>query len=416
MATTRSFNELLNEYLPQKLLRTELLKRDWLLKNVKQDNNWQGDTLIVPVQKQRASGVSFGGLLAEASISEDEYARGEVDYVEIYSSMKFNMRDLMDHQSGNITENTFLKILPDTVDHFISYMKDVTSIALADGYLAKLTSDGNTGGTGFAPVDFIDRFEVDQLVTLDDDDTSAADYFVTAVNVDTKVITLSATKGGSAANVSAFTTAQNAKLYHPGQDDLSFNNLRGMLLSAANGGSSTIHGLTKTASPHYQAVNVSGSAITASNFLDEIFDAYTDIQQRARGGRCSTILMSLKNLGVILKLIQVEKGGFHIAPGATSVSEYGWTEIMIGSPAGVNLKIAGVQELADDVVYFLDMKSLCFATKQMFKRIKSPSGDDFFVIRNSTGYVYVVDHCLWGNLYTAAPANHGVLHSISLSY
>lgn len=416
MATTRSFNAMLNEYLPQKLLQTELLKRDWIMNNVKQDNSWQGDSLIVPIQKQRASSVSFGALTAAASIAEDDYGRGELDYVEVYGSMIFNSRDLMDHQQGKITENTFLKILPDTVDRFISYMKDCTSIALADGYLAKLTADGNTGGTGYATVDFIDRFEVDQVVTLKDGNTAAADYFVTAVNVDDKIITLSATQGGSAADISAYTTAQSAKIYHPGQDDLSFNSLRGMLLSAANGGDSTLHGLTKTASPHYQAVNVSGSAWTASNFLDELFDAYTDIQQKARGGRCSTVLMSLRNLGVVFKLVQVGANGHHIAANQTKVSEYGWTEIMIGSPAGIMLKLVGIQEMSDDLVYFLDMKALCFATRQMFKRIKSPSGDDFYVVRNTTGYQYIVDHCLFGNLYTAAPGNHGVVHSISLTY
>lgn len=415
MAVTKSFTNMVNEYLSEKLLKTELLKRDWFLQNIPQDTGWKGGSAIVPIRNQRATSVEFGSLAADTDVSEDGYGRGEVDPVELYGTMIFNQGDLMDHE-GKIPENTFLKILPNTVEDFVSYMKDCTSIAMADGYLAKLTADGNTGGTGLATVDFIDRFEIDQKVTLKDGDTSAADYYVTAVNVDTKVITLSATRGGAAADISAFTTAQSAKIYHPGQDTLSFNNLRGLLLSSANGGDAAIHGLTKTASPHYQAVNVSGAAFTATNFLDEIFDAYVDIQQKARGGRCSTILMSLKNLGVIMKLVEVQKGGFNVAPGQTKISEYGWTEIMLGSPAGVFLKFAGIQELADDVVYFLDMKSLEFKTKHMFKRIKSPSGDDIYVKRATTGYQWVLDYALWGNLVCKKPANNGAIHSLSLSY
>jgi len=411
----KTFGNLLNEYLPEKLLKTELLKRDWLLNNVDKDPNWRGGSAIVPVRSQRASSVEFGSLAGAADISQAAYGRGEMDPVEVYGSLIFNEGDLKDHE-GKITENTFLKILPDTVDDFISYMKDVTSISLADGCVATLTADGDTGGTGFATVDFIDRFEVDQKVTLDDGNSSAADFYVISVDVNTKIIVLSATRGGSAASISAYTSAQAAKIYHPGQDTLSFNSLRGMLLSAANGGDAAIHGLTKTASPHYAATQVSGSAATASSLLDDIFDAYSEIQQKARGGRCSTVLMSYANLGVILKLIEVQKGGFNVAPGKTNVSEYGWTEIMLGSPAGMYLKLVGIQELANDVIYFLDMKSLKFRSKQMFKRITSPSGDDYHVIRNTTGYQYIVDHSIWANMQCGRPAHNGVLHSLAITY
>ena len=39
-ATQSRFQEMLNEYLPNSLLREELIKRDYILTNVQKDNKW----------------------------------------------------------------------------------------------------------------------------------------------------------------------------------------------------------------------------------------------------------------------------------------------------------------------------------------------------------------------------------------
>jgi hypothetical protein len=43
MGTTRSFQTMLNEYLPDDLFKEELLKRDWLFNNMERDDKWKGD-------------------------------------------------------------------------------------------------------------------------------------------------------------------------------------------------------------------------------------------------------------------------------------------------------------------------------------------------------------------------------------
>lgn len=415
MATNRSFSDMLNEYLPNKMLKAELLKRDWFLQNLQKDESWKGSKIIVPFKGAQASSLSVGSLTAANDIAEDDYVRGSIDdYVEVYGSMLFNYRDLVDHD-GKIPEATFLKILPDTVDDFVEYFKNMTSCLLIDGAsFATATGDGQVGGT--ITVNRIERFEIGQKVVLDDNNSLAGTYYVIAVNINTSTVTLSASRGGAAADISAYTVAQGAVFYVPGAESGSFVSLKSALLSAANGGSSTIHGVTKTAWPFLQAPNVSGASVTAANLLDSIFSAYVQIQQKARGGKCNTVAMSLQNLGVIMQLIQTEKGPFHIAPNQTKVSEFGWTEIMIGSPAGMMLKLVGIQEQANSEIYFLDMKSMTFRTKQMFKRIKSPDGLEFYTQRASTGYSYIVDHALYGELEVTKPGNNGVLHSIAISY
>ena len=97
MATTRTFNDMLNQYLTYDLLKEELVKRDWLLSNIELDNGWQGGSLIVPFKAAGASSVAFGSLSASNDIAEDKYVRGSVDYKEAWGSLIFNETDLMQH-------------------------------------------------------------------------------------------------------------------------------------------------------------------------------------------------------------------------------------------------------------------------------------------------------------------------------
>lgn len=417
MPTVASFSTMLNEYLPDRLLKEELLKRSWMLENVQKDNSWAGSRIVVPFRGSQASSITFGNLTASNDIAEDSYVRGTIEtYQEVWGTMVFQHADLINHE-GKIPEATFLKILPDQVDAFMDYVKMHTSIALTTGpSFARATADGTAGG--LLQVNRIDRFVIGQRITIDDNDSAPVTAYVTAIDVNTRTITVSATRGGAALNIAAYTVAQGTQVFHPGVATAAdtFVNLRSALLSAANGGSATIHGITKTAWPFLQAVNISGAGTTTSELLDKIFSAYAEIQSRARGGRCNTVLMSLQNLGVIMQLIQTEKGGFHVAPGQTKVSEYGWTEIMIGSPAGVMLKLVGVQEMDDDLIHFLDMKSMTFRSKGFFRKRKSPDGKEYFEVRNVTGYQYIVDLCLFGELEVSKPGNNGVLFGLNLTY
>ena len=409
--STRSFANMLNEYLPNRLLKEELIKRNWIIANVNRDDSWAGGQVIVPFMGAQASSVSWSTLTAANDIAEDQYVRGVIsDYKELWGTMKFNHRDLVDHE-GKIPEATFLKLLPDTVEQFMDYASQVASIAMTSGEVfARATANGAVGGT--IAVDKIDRFVIGQRLQLIDNDTSTGDFYVIGVNVNTNIVTLSATRGGGAADLSAYTLAQQARFLHPnGAAANSFTSIRSALLSAANGGSTAIHGVTKTAWPYLQAVNVSGASATTSNFLDLIFSAYSTVQQKARG-RAATILMSLRNLGVVLQLIQIEKGPFHVSPTSKKAMEYNWQEIVVGSPNGQELKIVGIQEMDDDVVYFMDMKAMTFRSKGFFKKRKAPDGREYFEVRNTSGYEYLVDICLFGELEVTRPGNCGVLFGI----
>jgi hypothetical protein len=423
MASTRSFSAMLNDYLPNDLLKEEIIKRDWLLSNIERDDGWQGASstsgeaaYIVPFVGGNASSIEFGQLASSTDVAEDTFVRGRINsQKEAWGTMVFNHRDLMEHGKG-LNEKSFLKILPDRVETFMQTMKEAVSVQLLNG--ANFATDygsGSTMGSGLLKVDRIDRFSIGQKFTLDDG-THSKSLYVTAIDINTQIVTVSATRGGSAytglVSTDLFTANSTSnKFYHPGAKTAPFQSLVDALLSSANGGGSTLYGVTKTAYPYTQAVNVDGSTINAANILDKLFDAYAQVRIKAKGN-ASTILMSFKHLASVMKAIEVQKGGFKVAAGDTKASEYGWTEISITSVKG-ELKIVGIQEMPDAQIVFLDPKALVFASNGFFRKRESPNGNEYFEVRNTTGYQYLVDICLFGDLVVKAPGHCGILYSIS---
>ncbi len=413
MSTSRSFQDMLNQYLPNKLLKEDLLKRNYIISNIEIDESWKGGKLIVPFKAAGASSIKMGGLTAAGDIAEDKYVRGSIDdYKEMWASMVFNHRDIMDH-SGKVVEDSFLRMLPEQLDDFMEMAKMTASIQMGTGpHFATLTVSGTAGGV--ITVDHIDRFELNQKVGLKDGNTAIASYYVINIDVNLSEVTLSATRGGAASDVSAYTTGQAARVYTDGADTTYFTSIRSVLLSLANGGDATVHGQSKLAYPFLQAVNINGSSITATNILDKLFDAYTEVRRKAKG-RADRFVMSFKHFGSVLKAIENKTNGaanWNITVEGKKASIYGWDEITINSVKGP-LTVVGIQEWDDDVIALLDMKSMVFRSNGFFKKRKSPDGSEYFEIRNTTGYQYIVDICLFGELEINKPGHNGIIYGIS---
>lgn len=419
MATTRTFQDMLNQYLPDQIFTTEMVKRDYILQNIDRIDDWKDGPYVVPFEGAAASSISYGALTASNDVSEDLFVRGSITSAkEVWGTMIFNHRDLMEHD-GKIPETTFLRILPDRVDNFIMNLKTSVSQQIGTGpHFARVT-DASGAASGVMQVDKIDRFSLGQKVTLDDDDSASADYYVIAIDINATgaygSVTLSATRGGAAANVSAYSVAQNAKFYQVGVlTNGTFVSFRDALLSLANGGAAQLYGQTKLAYPHLQAVNVDGSDITASNILDKIFDFYVKVRQKARGA-ATKIIVSYKHMGSIMKLLEVQKGPYKVVKDPTA-DVYGWWTVGIAQLGnGVYLELVGLQEWDDDVIVAWDPKSVKFVTNGFFKKRKSPDGREYFEVRNTTGYQYLIDICCFGEMAWHVPGNNGILYGISYS-
>lgn len=411
--TNSSFQAMLNQYLPNDLLREEFVKRDWLLQNVTMENDWLGGSLIVPFKGSQASSVAFGQLTASSDIAEDQFVRGSIDVQpEAWGSLLFHQRDIFQH--GKLNEQNFLKLLPDTVEDFLDYMKQVVSLNMLNGTsFAALTADG--GSTGLVTVDRPERFVLGQKVYLLDNGTvgQSVAYYVTNIVTDTAVIQLATTRGGSTfPNLSTYTLANVTKVYFDGSIASGFTSLRGSLLSAANGGTSSLYGKSKLLFPYLQSINVSGASVNSSNILQQIFDAYTVIKNRGKG-MPNKVVMSFRNLGYVMSVLESQKGSYHIDQTGTKVNAYGWTEIMITGVKGT-LTVVGIQEANDDLIMFLDTRPTVMKiySNGGFQKRKSPNGIEYFEVRNTTGFDYIIDVAFMADFVLQRPSYCGVLHSI----
>ncbi len=303
---------MLNQYLPNALLKEEFIKRDWILSTVEMDNSWKQGDLVVPFKGIQASSVAFGSLTASNDIAEDGFVRGTITtQPEVWGTMIFNHRDLMEHDK--ISEQNFLKLLPDTVDDFMDYMKMAVSLSFLNGpQVCRLTVDGDASGN--ATVDRPERLVLGQKVYAKDDNSSLSSAgYIGSINMNSGAIVVWTTRAGTTGlDISAYTVAQNAKLYFDGSQANPLTDLKSSLLAYANTGSSgagglSLYGKTKSAYPYLQAINIDGSAsglnVSSTTFLQNLFDAFVTIKNRGKG-MPNKAVMSYRNFGYAMSILE----------------------------------------------------------------------------------------------------------------
>ena len=412
MGTTRFFQDMLNEYLTNEMLKEELIKRDFILNTVDKDNNWNGGKIPVPFKAAGGSSVSFGKLTHQDDVSSDEYVRGSIDgYKEVWGTMVFHNKDLQEHK-GKIPEKTFLKLLPDSIEDFMDYMKMVVSISLLSGpHFAAVSADGVAGGE--VKVNRIDRFVLNQKVVAKGDTYAQHVFYVIGINLNTSTVKLSLTRKGAITDLSALTVADKVKFYHDGiLEEGSFINFKEVLLSQANGGSADLHGKSKLLAPFLQAINIDGTSVSATNILERIFDAYSTIRRLARGN-ATDILMSYKHFGSCMKLIEKDKSPYKVGENTMKATVYGWTELSVMQVASnKTLKLVGIQEMDDDVIMFIDWSGITFRSNGFFKKHQDPNGNEYYTVRAESGFKYLVDISLFGQLEFRKPGTCGIIHDI----
>lgn len=413
----RVFQDMLNEYLTYPLLRNESLKRLYFLNKAQKDEGWLGGDMIVPFQGSRSSNFRMGKLTPKERLNQSLYIRGKVDkYKKAWGSLIFNHEDLIQHDK--ISEQNFLKLLPDEIEAFMDYMKECVSLQLTgEKSFAKATEDGEAEGT--IKVNRVDRFHINQYVNIQDSDSQVF-AFVKAIDINTNIVSFVTALGGTtAADLSTIEVDKGAAFYYDGiqrgtdpDKNESFNSLRLALLSQANGGDATLYGQSKTAYPYLQATNINGSGITDQNFLQTIFKGYTQMLQKNRGMASHDVVMSLPNLGRAMSLIETQKGGFKVMPRDRKAELYFWKEIEIMSVSGQTLKLVGIQEMDDDVCIYLDTKALQFKTNGGFRKVNYGTSNNFYIERTEDGPTYICDMFLFGEFVVSKPANCGIIHSI----
>lgn len=414
MATQRTFQAMLNEYLAYDLLMEELTKRTYVINKVEKDQKWKGGKLPVPFRGANASSIKYGGLTDLADISEYEFVRGHVDdYKEIWGTMKWNARDLMEH-NGKVNEASFLKNLPDQLEDFIDGMKQAVSVNLLVGAaFCALTADGTVGG--LITVDHPERLTKGQKVLVKITAGTTVTGYVKDININTGTAHLYTDRTyATVVDCSAMLAASGAKCYIDGATTSSnvFTSIRDQLLPSAQGGSATIFNVTKTDYPYTQAIAydaTTGGAISASNILYKIFDAWTFYKQRGKATTDAECLISYKHLGNVMKALETQAGAFKNVD--TKVNFAGYTEITVVGVQGA-LKIIGVHEMPNDVCFFIDWKCLKLHSNGFFEKQTSPEGISYYTVRDNTnGYSYIVDVKFYGELIVHKPTGCAVVYN-----
>lgn len=411
MSTQTTFDAMLRSYAPNSLFREEITKRDWFLSNADRDDSWLGDSLEVRFKGAGASTIRMGSLTPSGEIGQSVYVKGSIaNQPEVWGSLIFNDKDLMRH--GKLSEQNFLKILPGEVEDFLQYMQMALSMSFTNGPVLAKVTDSTNANVGVMIVNRVERFDIGMRLKIQDNDTAAADAYVIGIDVSLSKVTLSTTRGGAASDFSAYTAGQSAVFYLDGGDQSAnqLSSLKASLLSAANGGSASLYGQSKLGYPYLQAINVDGSTITASNILDQIFAAQTVVRNRGKGNP-NKIVMSYKHLGSILAKLEALKGAYRLADDA-KYSAYGWTEVTIVGVKG-SLTVVAIQEMDDDYICILDMSAFKVYSNGFIRKRQNPDGREYFEVRNTTGYQYIVDVCFFGDMVLERPSRCGILYNIS---
>jgi hypothetical protein len=407
------FNSMLNEHLSFDLLNEELKKKNYLWKTLEHDNEVSGD-IVVPFTASRASSVKAGtGPTAIADIAKHGYTRGTIAFDNIprtWGSLIFNYEDILNHK-GRVKQKSFLgKFLPDQVEDFTTYMaEELTHQTLNKAEKDVATATGTAGGV--LEVGRVERYEVGEKLILDPAGANLTAY-VTAIDMNADTITVSATRGGAGLDVSG--VASGEFIYKDGRQTGAnqMTSIREALLSADNGGSTNLYGVSKLASKYTQAINVDGSSITATNILDQIFDGVVTYKRKAKLGNIE-ILCSLKHLGSIMKQLEQDKGPDKMVEGSMKVSEYGFTEIMLFGPKTGPIKVVGVQELDDDIILGIDPKSMKFQSVKGIQKVTSPEGLVYYTSRDATsGYDFVCDMYYRGDLTVFKPCKNLIWYGV----
>lgn len=428
MGTNRSFNDMLNENLNYKLLRNTYEERDYVMSVVEKDDGWTGGNLVVPFEGAYASSAEFGQLTDSSDVAEYDYVRGGIStQPELWGTLQFHQRDLWEHEQVN--EKNLLKMLPNQVDQFMKFLKMTASIYLLSGRFATIKVDGeSTGGT--IGVDRIDRFSIGQKISLKGDTAALASFYVTAIDVNKKQLTLATARGGAVhTNVNLYTVADNAFVSVPGAvTNGSFSSVKAALLPAnstgiSGAGSTTLYGVTKTSFPYLQAWSRSGNAtlddgngrvglqIDSTNILDKLFDFYIEMRQFTVGNP-TEIWLSYKHFASILKILESQKGGYRTSENSRKTVQFGWDEVVIMGLKG-NMKVVAIQEMDDDYILFMDLKALKFHSNGMFKKAMAPDGNAYTWTRTTAGIKYFCDIALFGDLVVYAPQKCGIIYNIS---
>ena len=402
MGVTTSYGALLKRYMPEELIENEFKQKNYIWANIEKDFSWGGGVYEVPFLSAGFSTVQYGSLAAANDIAEAVPVMGTIaSQKELTATLIVNEGDLSRHVD---MQKSYLKIVPDRAEKLIQKMQEHFSVSVLRGVgvLSMATANGAVGGT--ISVADPEMFEVKQKVEVIDNDTAAATGYIQTIDVNSGALLIHTTRpGGTAVDLSLYTTAQSARVRIVGAGTESFLDLKSALLPASLGGSDTIYGVTKSGTPAAQAFRADGSAFTAATIVKDLLGAWAKYQKLGRG-KASEIWVGygmFKNIAAALEVARQ-----YVTTAKTT--NYGFNSLTLVGADG-EVKIVALREMPTDVAYIVDWSGLTFAGIPIKKNLYG--NDEYFLVRNTTGIQYISDFILRGDL-VVRPQRLGCIYNI----
>lgn len=419
-----NYNAMLNEHLAFDLLEEEVKKQSYILDNCTIKKDWVSGTIPVPFKAGKGGTIVMGGLASEAEISRTSYVRGELSTMkEAYGSLIVSEKDIM--LNGKISEQSFIKILPDQLEDLRDvYTQSVSTQVLNGGALTVVSANGDASGN--VSVSHPERLTIGQRLTFKGVGESATGY-VKTIDVNTGAILLVTAPAGSTGcvlNADGGDASQadidaGDLVYLSNGDSHNFTDVSSMLLpSGIHSAPATLFGQTKASYPFLQTTYKDGDStcVSAAGLLGELFDTQGKAQKR--GANPKEWILSYTNYLAIKKYIETTAGTSYriIDSGKDTVNYAGTKKIVIG---GIDdeTTIRAVRDMPDYLTLCWDVKDLEFHCPPtgFFHVLETPEGNKYYTVRTAgtgtdAGYKYISDIVLRGEFIHTKPWNTAVIY------
>lgn len=405
MSMLTSHSALLKRYLKEEIIENTMQEKSYIWKNITKENDWYGGVLEIPVQGNGLNTIQMGSLAALTDIAEYQGAIGTVAaHKEMTMSAIFREGDLSREVNK---EATYIDKISGMIESLSKKSAEQigANLVRGQGVLSFASANGTAGGLITVPNP--EYFEPGMKVSIIDNDTAKVDGYVRLVDINSGVLTIyNARTAGAVVDLSLYTVAQQARVVVIGSGTEAFLDLKTALLTAANGGSDTLYGLTKAAYLPLQAFQTSGSAFTANTILDDLLGAFYKCRKLGRGDQTELWV----SYGIFKNIAKKLEQARHYQVEVKSAG-YGFSSVsLIGNEGAV--KIVALREMPDDTAYIMDMTGLKFKGMALKKKLYGENNQEYFVDRQTTGVSFVTDMVLRGDI-VVQPQKLGCIFSIA---
>lgn len=398
-----NLSEMLREFAHSGIVEDSFSKDFYAWNKLKKNRTWkEGAELQIPMELSENSDLEFGALVAEADIGEGSYKKIKItEQPQLFSSMVIEERDLKRY--GDLKQS-FLKMMPQKMSKLTRRMKHAFSaMMLRGGVLAKISSIADAA-TGKVVIDKPQYFTLGQRVQV-----NGEIVYVTKISMNEKAITLSADRAGAVIDLTAIASpvSVNDGVNIVGADTENFTSFVDYLLPAAQGGSDQLYGvLDKDTNPIATPQVFDGTGFTASTVVDKLIDIYYDVKELGKVDQAE-IIVPYHIFKAFAKKIENSKQ----YSGSEKKAGVGYSQLVVVGPAG-EMILTALPDMRDDLIFIIDWESFEFAGHRFLDRIKSPDGLEYYTVRSKTGYRFICDHVLQGDLVAKKLSSSAVVHSI----